>query len=433
MSTSLHLAVTLVASIGFVFFALAAMKLETFNKAKLRKLKELSKALAENLEEDYPLLLRLKLSAHFLALLSCGVTMFCLFLQPSSEFALPWYILCIIWTLLVFTLLEILNEVMSLTITARLLAWNFLLYRAVFWLLSPALLPLAWWIEKIRARNADDDESDKVTAEDEILSLVEDDEEDESNSASHQGLERDERRMLNGVMNLDKTLVHEIMTPRVDMDAVNETANIEELKAAIAKSGHSRIPIFHHTIDKISGIVYAKDLINSEKLSKAKIALDIVRKPVFIPESKNVSDLLEEFRLTRNHLAIVLDEYGGTAGVVTIEDILEEIVGEIQDEYDLDENVKPEGHNLESDGSIVNDGRITIWEVNQLLDLDISEEQGYDTLGGYIMAFLGRIPQSGEHIVTADLAIDILEADPRKLLLVKVQRRSLQDEKQNED
>ncbi|NLF94887.1 MAG: HlyC/CorC family transporter [Oligosphaeraceae bacterium] len=428
MSTSLHLAVTLAASAGFVFFTLAAMKLETFNKAKLRKLKELSKTLAERLEYDYPLLLRLRLAAHFLSLLSCTATLCCLFWQLAREPAVQSYIWCGIWVLLIFAALEILNEVLSLTITARLLVWNFLLYRMVFWVLAPVLFPLSCWIEKIRAKSASYDELYKVTAEDEILSLVEDDEEIEANSPNHQGLERDERRMLNGVMNLDKTFVHEVMTPRVDLVAVDESANLQDLKQAIAASGHSRIPIYHDTIDTISGIVYAKDLISDEKLRQSRIALDIARKPVFIPESKNVGDLLEEFRLTRNHLAIVLDEYGGTAGVVTIEDILEEIVGEIQDEFDVDEGVNPDGHGLEPDGSIVNDGRITIWEVNQLLDLDISEEQGYDTLGGYIMAFLGRIPQSGEHIVTDDLEIDILEADPRKLLLVRARRRQVPSE-----
>lgn len=432
MSTSLHLAVTLAASAGFVFFTLAAMKLETFNKAKLRKLRELSKTLAERLEYDYPLLWRLRLSAHFLSLLSCIAMLFCLFWQVHCVPTVPSYIGCAIWVLLLFTALEILNEALSLTITARLLVWNFLLYRIVFWVLSPVLSPLVWWVEKIRAKSASYDELYKVTAEDEILSLVEADEDVEPNSPNHQGLERDERRMLNGVMNLDKTFVHEVMTPRVDLVAMDETASLQELKQAIATSGHSRIPIYHDTIDTISGIVYAKDLISDEKLSQSRIALDIARKPVFIPESKNVSDLLEEFRLTRNHLAIVLDEYGGTAGVVTIEDILEEIVGEIQDEFDVNETVNPDGHDLEPDGSIVNDGRITIWEVNKLLDLDISEEQGYDTLGGYIMASLGRIPQSGEHILTDDLEIDILEADPRKLLLVRARRRQIPDEEQAE-
>ena len=144
--------------------------------------------------------------------------------------------------------------------------------------------------------------------------------------------------------------------------------------------------------------------------------------PVFIPDTKNVSDLLEEFRAKRIHLAVVLDEYGGTAGIVTFEDILEEIVGEIQDEFDRDD--APANRNTpQPDGSMVADARMTIWELNQLMDMEISEEEGYDTLGGYIMASLGRIPQAGEHIETEELLIDILAASPRRLDTVKIRRR----------
>ena len=228
--------------------------------------------------------------------------------------------------------------------------------------------------------------------------------------------------MLNGVINLDRTLVHEIMTPRVDIDAIDESATIPEARKAISSSGHSRIPLISKSVDAITGILYAKDFLDDERLSKVTSLKELAHKPVFIPDTKNVSDLLEEFRTKRIHLAVVLDEYGGTAGIVTFEDILEEIVGEIQDEFDHDE--PSASHNTpQSDGSMVADARMTIWELNQLLDMEISEEEGYDTLGGYIMAFFGRIPQSGEHLETDTLVIDILAASPRKLDTVKIRRK----------
>ena len=150
------------------------------------------------------------------------------------------------------------------------------------------------------------------------------------------------------------------------------------------------------TVDAITGILYAKDLLDEERLTKVSSLKELAHPPVFIPETKNVSDLLEEFRAKHIHLAVVLDEYGGTAGIVTFEDILEEIVGEIQDEFDRDEPSAAR-NTPQSDGSMVADARMTIWELNQLMDMEISEEEGYDTLGGYIMATVGRIPQTGEH------------------------------------
>ncbi|MDD3953311.1 MAG: hemolysin family protein [Lentisphaeria bacterium] len=423
MSTSLPLTAALISSIGFAFLALAAVKLETFNKAKLRKLRENSKRLAEELEEAFPIISRLRLAAHLLVLLMLLGSTLCYLGWAADKSRLLTAGTGVLLTLLILLFLEITIEKLSLPATARLLVFFLPLFKLATWLFSPLVFPLDIWIQRIREQDDDPLNLGKVTAEDEILSLVEDDEEEEPGAASSSGLELDEKRMLNGVINLDKTFVHEIMTPRVDMDVLPETASIEEMKKTIAETGHSRIPIYHQSIDSISGIVYAKDLLDDARVEKAANVRAIAHSPVFIPESKNVSDLLDEFRQTRNHLAIVLDEYGGTAGVVTIEDILEEIVGEIRDEYDHDEPSTPEVPHLEEDGSLINDGRMTIWEVNQLLDVEISEEQGFDTLGGYIMASQGKIPKKGEHLITEHLEIDIIDADRRKLILVKVRKR----------
>jgi CBS domain containing-hemolysin-like protein len=423
MSTSLLLTAALVTSIGFAFLALAAVKLETFNKAKLRKLRESSKRLAERLELVFPIISRLRLAAHLLVvlLLLCSVIFYLAWAADKSRLITAGG--GGLLALLILLFLELTVEKLSLPATARLLAFTLPLFKLATWLFSPLVFPLDIWIQRIREQEDDPLNLGKVTVEDEILSLVEEDEEEEPGMVSSSGLEMDEKRMLNGVINLDKTFVHEIMTPRVDMDVLPETASIAEIKKTITETGHSRIPIYHESIDTISGIVYAKDLLDDARLEKAANARAIAHNPVFIPESKNVSDLLDEFRQTRNHLAIVLDEYGGTAGVVTIEDILEEIVGEIRDEYDHDEASTPEIPHLEEDGSLINDGRMAIWEVNQLLDVEISEEQGFDTLGGYILASQGKIPAKGENLVTEHLEIEILDADRRRLIQVKVRKR----------
>lgn len=238
--------------------------------------------------------------------------------------------------------------------------------------------------------------------------------------------EQNEQKMLTGVSNLDKTLVHEIMTPRVDIVAVSQTATIAEARAAIARSGHSRIPVYDKSVDTITGILYAKDFLDEEAVRALTSLQALVHQPVFIPESKNVAELLTELREKHVHLAIVLDEYGGTAGLVTIEDILEEIVGEIQDEYDHEEQAASNGR-LAKDGSLLTEARIPIYEVNQALGTELSEEEGYDTIGGYIMAELGRIPKSGEHVETDLLSFDILSASPRRIHKVRIQRRKVSE------
>lgn len=425
MDIYFRLVLTALSGAAFFLMALSVLKLETFSRARLRKLRELSRPLGEDLEDDLQQMDRCRLTGHFVLLLTAGLAFFLLASSLLGQASLLLWIVLALSVFLAFVLLQVLNEQLSLLQTGRLLHFHFVLCRIAFWLFAPLLFLPDLYLRRLRDAEDEEDEVDKVTAEDEILSLVEEAEEDTDNSANA-GLEQDERRMLNGVINLDKTLVHEIMTPRVDLDVVSEQASPDELKATIARSGHSRIPVYSQTIDTISGIVYAKDLLDEQRLAQATCAGDLAHQAVFIPESKNISDLLEEFRRNRHHLAVVLDEYGGTAGVVTIEDILEEIVGEIQDEYDHNEPIEVENPLL-PDGSLINDGRMTIWEINQLFDLDIPEDQGFDTIGGYILAELGRIPRTGEKVQTKYLDIEIFEANPRKLLSIRISTKNGED------
>jgi CBS domain containing-hemolysin-like protein len=286
-------------------------------------------------------------------------------------------------------------------------------------ILFPLTVPLAvcrrWsrrWDEIVT------DDEDRATAEDEIMSLVEQAAADEDEEP---GLEPDERRMIRGIFDLDEMLVREIMTPRVDVDAVEDILRPADIKAEIVRSKHSRIPVFHETIDRIVGVIHAKDLLEDDRLARLQALDELFRKPVFIPETKNVGDLLEEFQQNSNHFAVVLDEYGGTAGIVTIEDILEEIVGEIRDEYDVNEPVLTK--QALPDGNLVVDARMTIDELSDTLDIQIPENEDYDTLGGYILAHAGRIPQAGETVETDVLSIEVVSGDPRRVLTAKVRKR----------
>ncbi len=265
-------------------------------------------------------------------------------------------------------------------------------------------------------KNSSDSASRIVSAEDEILSLV------ESGGNPGQDIEESEKKMIKGVFNLDDKLTREIMTPRVDILAIPSSTDTMEARRKIIETGHSRMPVYDGSVDRIAGILYAKDLLD-EKAMAGKKALDLARPPLFVPENKSVMELLEDFKRKSNHFAVVVDEYGGTAGIVTFEDVIEQIVGEIGDEYDTQEDILPDNTRL-PDGSVLFDGRALISEANAMLDANIEEYDGIDTVGGHISAKLGRIPEQGEKFdLNNSLQATILKADKRKILRLKISRK----------
>ncbi|UDQ96639.1 hemolysin family protein [Lentisphaerota bacterium WC36G] len=257
---------------------------------------------------------------------------------------------------------------------------------------------------------------EEVTAEDEILSLLDIEERADDDNVMT-AVEEDEKRMIKGVFDLDNTMVREIMTPRINLTAIDIESTFEEVIDIIMRSGHSRIPVFKENIDNICGIAYAKDFLLIDQHSYDLEGM--LHKVIFIPESKNIGDLFEELRHNSIHLAVVIDEYGGTAGVVTLEDIIEEIVGEIRDEYDVDEMPEPEPQFLD-DGAAVIEGRFLISEFNEALDADIPEDEDVDTIGGYLCHLFGKIPEKGEEIIiNGKHKFIVLEADKRKIISLK--------------
>lgn len=280
----------------------------------------------------------------------------------------------------------------------------------IYWILFPIVAPTRLLKEHFSTLHAPEDDEEKATTADEIISLVEQDAHDERNEGD---LEDSERRMIRGIFDLDETLVKEIMTPRVDVDALSLDSDISAAKQLIVECGHSRIPVYKESIDHVVGIVYAKDLLNDIRIGRNGKLQHFLHEPVFVPETKNIGDLLDEFKQTKKQIAVIIDEYGGTAGLVTIEDILEEIVGEIRDEYDVDE--VEELFTVEQDGCVTAEARTPIDEINELLSAHIPEDEDYDTVGGYITSELGRIPRTNEVLQLNDLEVLILEADERKV------------------
>jgi len=240
-------------------------------------------------------------------------------------------------------------------------------------------------------------------------------------------LEAEEEQMINAVIELGSRRVHEVMVPRIAMATIQATATFDEAIETIVEHGHSRIPVYDESVDEILGILYAKDLLPflRESAGPRPDLRTLLRTPVYIPESMTVDDLLHEFQRRKVHIAIVLDEYGGTAGLVTIEDLLEEIVGEIQDEYDVEE---PMVVRLSDDEARL-DGRASVDDLAELFDtnLGLEDEDEYDTVGGLIYHRIGGVPTPGDRVEVDGLTLTVESTDGRRVGKVLAVRRRDED------
>jgi putative hemolysin len=238
-------------------------------------------------------------------------------------------------------------------------------------------------------------------------------------TAEQEGLiEGEERKLLQSIVDFGDTLVREVMTPRPDIVAIEETATIGGLRTLFREQEYSRFPVYKESLDNIAGVVFIKDLVLLGAADDARPMASLVRPAVVVPETKRVPELLKQFQRQQTQCAIVVDEYGGTAGLVTIEDLLEEIVGEIRDEYDVEsEPVIDEGH-----GRFVFSGKVDIDEVAQRLDVHI-ERAGFETVGGYLLSHLGRVPVVGERFDIDDLTVEVLDAERRRINKVRITKR----------
>ena len=224
------------------------------------------------------------------------------------------------------------------------------------------------------------------------------------------------RELLRNLADFRETMVREVMTPRPDIIAIDSTATVEQLINLYREQQYSRIPVFKETLDNVQGFVFIKDLIQRGSASGSSI-LPLVRPAHFVPETKRVPELLKEFQRRRLQIAIVVDEYGGTAGLVTVEDLLEEIVGEIRDEYDVEvERIVDEGQ-----GKFQFSGSVHVEEMASLMKVAI-EGQGFETVGGFLLSRLGRVPKVGEHLEVDGLDVEILETEQRRITRVRMSR-----------
>jgi CBS domain containing-hemolysin-like protein len=251
-------------------------------------------------------------------------------------------------------------------------------------------------------------EAEKELYADEILSAVE-----ESEREGH--LEGDQADMIEHVLELSDTEVHELMTPRTDLDVIDIGATVEEARIVATKTGRSRYPLVDGNVDSVVGVVHVKDLLAHSGEEPVRAS---ARPAWFVPESKLCTELLTEFQKHKSHIAVVLDEYGGTAGIITIEDVLEEIVGEIDDEFDDDEE---EELRIIDPLHAIAQGTMHIDEVNEALGISLPESDDWSTLGGFIFSTLGRLPEVGEVLKHENVNLEVRRVIERRVDLIAIE------------
>lgn len=230
--------------------------------------------------------------------------------------------------------------------------------------------------------------------------------------------------LLGNIMEFTDTDVGEVMTPRTEIEGLELTDDLSVIKRFILDAGHSRIPVYVEDLDHIQGILYVKDLVPYLGEDAADFRMrDLLRRPIVIPETKPVADLLADFQQAEVHMAIVVDEFGGTAGLATIEDVLEEIVGEIKDEHEGDDD-DDEPTLIEIAPSVWEvDGRFHIDDLNETINLALPEDEEYDTVAGWFTATIGRVPSQGESLTSGDVVFSVLEAQPTHITRLRLERR----------
>jgi len=293
-------------------------------------------------------------------------------------------------------------------------------------------LQIAWWVtwpfRSVAGNNHDSpagepDEHVVDAAMEEIRVAIED-------AATEGAIHAEEKEMIEGVLEFEDVEVSEIMTPRTDVECIEVNTPLNKAIQMVGEFHHSRIPIYEGVRDKLVGIVHLKDILGAAARPNAdELSLrDVMQKPFFVPETKHALSLLRDFKQHRAQVAVILDEYGGVAGLVTLEDVMEEIVGDIEDEFD-EENAESRIRRL-GPGTLDVDARTRVDEINELLPIDLPEDEDYDTVGGFVMQRFASVPKKGQEMRHNGVLFRVLDANDRRVLRVLLQR--LEPDKDNE-
>jgi CBS domain containing-hemolysin-like protein len=341
--------------------------------------------------------------------------------QASAGFDGPPWLVFLLTALVLGQLVAVMTVWLPWSV-ARIAAARFLFWSWPLWdFVGRLALPLVWSARRVdgllhRIAGRKPQHADEDSIEEEIRTIV-------SEGLREGLLEEEAREMIEGVIELGDVVVSHIMTPRTEMHMLQLNTPWDEAVESIVESGHTRVPVYDKTRDDVVGMLYSKDLLPelakcAEEPRRPMSAL--LRTPQFVPETKPVDDLLQLFQKSRTHIAVVLDEFGGVSGLVTIEDVLEEIVGEIDDEYDQQAEVEIKKIDDDVCEAL---GRAHVDEINAVMAFELPEEEDFDTIGGFVFAEFGRVPTAGESITWQDsVRVTVLEASRRRVNRVRLER-----------
>ncbi len=355
-----------------------------------------------SLEDPMRLLLPLRIGLQG-AFIGITVLVTGLYLHSEIRFALLAAFLTILLLFLVFR--EAMPNIIARKNPERILIALLPAFFVCAWFVRPISWPLS---HLVRAFVGPEKEDDEVVTEEEVQAFIEAGEEEGI-------LEGDEGKMVQSIVDLGDKVVREVMTPRPEMVAIRDDATISELRALFADEKYSRVPVYRERLDKIVGLVYALDLVTFANANPDGSLKHLVREVGFVPETKKVSELLREFQRNKTTMTMVVDEYGGISGLVSVEDILEEIVGEIHDEFDeVDQEIVEE-----KDGVFLVSGRADIDDVKETLNLEVNGS-GFETISGYVLDAIGRIPKTGEVIEHQGMRIEVVDAEGQRINKVRI-------------
>lgn len=354
---------------------------------------------------------KLKISVEFVRILFIiAFLVYFYLIFPQSKFWPLWLFLISFAVYLAF--FDLLPRFLNVLKKTLFLEWFLASYKFPFFLSKPFLSLIK---NKLPDR---EEEPEREASEEEIQAFIDE--------AKEEGIiEKEEGPLLKSVVEFGDTIVREIMTPRVDMICIKKDATLKHTRDLVIKEKHSRIPIYKDRIDNIEGIIIAKDLLkySADKYSKDSIE-PLIRPVYFVPEAMKVAELLKEFQKRKQKLAIVVDEHGGVSGLVTMEDLVEEIVGEIQDEYDTEEvQIKKIGP-----AEYIVSGDSVVKEIETLFDADLAEDE-YITVSGLITHHLGYLPQKGERFKIKGLSLEILDADQKRINKLRIKKANSEEKK----
>ncbi|MDD5132265.1 MAG: hemolysin family protein [bacterium] len=409
--------------LGSFFFSATETALTSLDRYKIKTLIEEKQVKSLQMWVDHPnKILAAILVGNTIVNLAAAALSTYLAVHFSSNLRITEGWAAVLATILITVVILILGEVTPKTF-AKLLpevvaVWTIKLILLVHYLLAPLIKGLIFITNPLVKLLGGNIKRDMLFDKDEEIRFL------VSEGVREGVLGKDQKEMIHGVLEFGDKVVRDIMIPRIDMECVDITLEKEKFIDLVVETGHSRVPVYQGNLDNIIGIIHVKDLLNAWRCNELIVIQDLIRPAYFVPETQKVNNLLRQMQKGRLHMAVVVDEYGVPSGLITMEDLVEQIVGDILDEYDIEDlGVEPMG-----DGSVQIDGKMNIYEVNEKLKINLPSED-FNTVSGFVVDLLGRVPRKDEEIKYKDLKFTIVETNRRRIITLKVKKEATEGPK----